>query len=817
MQSRRHQEYAKLSPPARRAPGTIEMGVDRGRHVIRHQEAAGKSPSNLRNSSSHTRRGSPERIEQYWNSRSMRGERHLPGSISHGEIRKRPHNDVDKSTGDTEFCLPSGISDADGGSRLKHVHGYDHATYGIMDKERELNTGRATPFKGKSTAIEEGEIPEPYCEICAKEQSPSHEIDMSQRIDDRFRPHDHMIRSSLTESYKEREGVIYTGQGSLSAHHTADGLEFSGYFHNNGSRRPPGSNLKRKIPDSYGDDGIFPSPGDHTYGIRSLELVNSSAYPNGLPVAAGRNYGKAQNQLLHLSQFQPSGYHINGNDHEELRYIKQQKITDENHVPHGHSCKTLHEMKSPRAQLHYNCSQIKDHIGEESAQCCRHSASDGIAVIDDYGNASHSTAWKQTSLGKRTVPRCCEEANAPQQRGKLLEFMYTHPDYENRTLQNRTAVNFGSRGDYISWPRLDHGFQTDADSKSSQRNYHSEEMSIYGRKAHGIAARLQRVEEDDGMYIPKKHLDYTVYGVEEDFLGDNCNHMMTRKWNTFECADLEDRDGLVDEQNVNDIYGSGSHSDENRIVEMACHRQISQRGFAPNERVSIKNRLEYLPEHPVRYGKYRGKGMNMLPQSGHMKSYQSNHHIGKTTGFYKNQKLGKMNEGYFEDNLAHEYDPSVDEEIPEEPELPEDSDEFKQLTNEAFLKYSKTINSNSAVQRRYRAQGKAGSLFCIVCSRRSISNVLFIFKIEHLMSEWELNNLAEHSCQIVLHTSLMLRLFVVYLYLSILLKINLFYLVACHVILNSLASHMIYSWCSLYLVNEDIHHGNYLRYLEWMW
>ncbi|KAK4757996.1 hypothetical protein SAY87_019297 [Trapa incisa] len=644
----------------------------------------------------------------------MRRERLCPGSISHGEIRKRPRSDANKSTRNVEFCLPNRISDVDGSSRSMHVHVYDPAAYHVMERERDSNIGRAAPFKGKSTAIE-GKIAEPYCEICAKEQSRSLEIDINQCVDDKFRSHDHLIRSSLTESYKDRERVIYARQGSLAAHHTAHGPEFSGYIHNNGFRRPPSCNLKRKIPEPYGDDGIFPSPPDNTYRIRSLELVKSSAYPNSIPVAARRNDENVENQLMHHSQFGQSGYDTHGNDHEELHYIKQQKIIHENHLSHGHSCKSLHEMKHPCAQLHYNCSQIKNHIRDFSAPYFKHA--DGMAVIGDYGNASHSAACKHASLGKLDVPRCCEEANAPQQHGKLLEFMYISPEYDYRPLQNRTAINFGLRDDHILRSRLDPGFQTDADSKNLQVNYHSEEMPIYGRKPCGIAARLQRVNEDDGMHMPKEHMDNTIYRDEEDFHRDHY-HMMTRNLNTFEYKDLEDCDALVNEQNVSGIYGSSSHTDESGIIEMTYPREVSQRRIAPKERVSVKNRLGYLPEHPFRYVKYRGKGTSMIPKSGHMKGFQSNHHIGKTTGFYKSKNIVKANEGYFEDNLAHEYDHSVDEENLEEPELPEDSDEFKQLTNEAFLKYSKRININSAVQQRYRAQGKAGSLFCIVCSRR---------------------------------------------------------------------------------------------------
>lgn len=47
----------------------------------------------------------------------------------------------------------------------------------------------------------------------------------------------------------------------------------------------------------------------------------------------------------------------------------------------------------------------------------------------------------------------------------------------------------------------------------------------------------------------------------------------------------------------------------------------------------------------------------------------------------------------------------------------EDSQEFKKLLHEFFLSFTKKLNENSSVRRRYLEQGRAGSLFCIVCGR----------------------------------------------------------------------------------------------------
>ncbi|PIN25402.1 hypothetical protein CDL12_01837 [Handroanthus impetiginosus] len=53
------------------------------------------------------------------------------------------------------------------------------------------------------------------------------------------------------------------------------------------------------------------------------------------------------------------------------------------------------------------------------------------------------------------------------------------------------------------------------------------------------------------------------------------------------------------------------------------------------------------------------------------------------------------------------------------PEPPENSEEFKQLVQSAFLKFLKQINQTPTKRKKYTEQGKAGSLMCIVCSSNS--------------------------------------------------------------------------------------------------
>lgn len=57
----------------------------------------------------------------------------------------------------------------------------------------------------------------------------------------------------------------------------------------------------------------------------------------------------------------------------------------------------------------------------------------------------------------------------------------------------------------------------------------------------------------------------------------------------------------------------------------------------------------------------------------------------------------------------------------------EDSEEFKQLVKKFFLVFSKKLNVSPATRKRYKEQGRAGPLFCIVCSQRSVFFFFLLF------------------------------------------------------------------------------------------
>lgn len=80
-----------------------------------------------------------------------------------------------------------------------------------------------------------------------------------------------------------------------------------------------------------------------------------------------------------------------------------------------------------------------------------------------------------------------------------------------------------------------------------------------------------------------------------------------------------------------------------------------------------------------------------------------------------------------------------------QPDLNENSEEFKQRINRAYLRFSKSLNQNSEEKKKYQEQGKSGSLSCIVCGRHSKDFVDTHSLAMHLYYSQEADWLAEHK------------------------------------------------------------------------
>lgn len=99
--------------------------------------------------------------------------------------------------------------------------------------------------------------------------------------------------------------------------------------------------------------------------------------------------------------------------------------------------------------------------------------------------------------------------------------------------------------------------------------------------------------------------------------------------------------------------------------------------------------------------------------------YHNSHAVGRRQDYYKSDRPWKRNVDNEIDVVPTDDDNLFDDMDAPSHDLPEDSDEFKQQVENLFLQYCKVLNTKPSTQRRYREEGNAGFLLCIVCGRLS--------------------------------------------------------------------------------------------------
>ncbi|KAL6326624.1 hypothetical protein AAG906_009750 [Vitis piasezkii] len=252
-------------------------------------------------------------------------------------------------------------------------------------------------------------------------------------------------------------------------------------------------------------------------------------------------------------------------------------------------------------------------------------------------------------------------------------------------------------------------------------------VADYDMEMHRLAIRRQRMKgEEHDIYDASDRILKRKHSMDEEVTRYNSRSIISSKWYTHVPRRFQGHLGdSVEEMYDEDLAGLAStkptrmerngyrHSE--RIFDGRDHRRASAYDW-----LSSQDPLEYEEERPIKSYKPGGryiKGQNR-PSS---LSWNNSYHFDKRSYPNKQHKVWKrIKEDYYEDVDANEndFDPSEEDwENPVKSEPPEDSEEFKQMVHKSFLKFSKKLNEHPSVRRRYKEQGQAGSLFCIVCGR----------------------------------------------------------------------------------------------------
>ncbi|KAJ4970807.1 hypothetical protein NE237_003906 [Protea cynaroides] len=149
---------------------------------------------------------------------------------------------------------------------------------------------------------------------------------------------------------------------------------------------------------------------------------------------------------------------------------------------------------------------------------------------------------------------------------------------------------------------------------------------------------------------------------------------------------------------------------------MSCHKVSAPDDWMSSEDLSLNVRVSPMDPRIAGSGKVSVKKRLRLGP----KNFHSSYPLDRKHSAYRPHKFRNRNQDDFLGDVNEQNaGPSKDQGSPEKPEPPEGSEKFNQKAYEAFLRFCKQLNENPAQQRRYKEQGNAGSLLCIVCGSQS--------------------------------------------------------------------------------------------------
>ncbi|GMY23348.1 hypothetical protein FCV25MIE_18589 [Fagus crenata] len=758
MQSRRREDYIALSPASKLRPQhRSEMGSD----------ALDRSPLARRSMSPHrldasrrvaggSRRSRSIERRDYHNRWHLgggnggRSDRVRSRSPPFEQVQKRAQFNDGALVMHRDYALPMELRRGyelsehaefkvdDDNLKSNHVFGYEHSSSRIS-KEKDFNESRMSAGGGhgmlaqKSMAVEDGIArgsyrldlgpTSGYEETDGRLSPSSRSIDIRRFEHERLKYQDTIAMEKLPimDSYKDGEKPMFQSRDVpypiVSASHSKG---FAGTSPLADLASSSSRMLRSEFLGSYRDDMHLPPPSDE-FSRSSGKLTD----PIGFNAYGQRPHidsaGKHESGQRSLTYYQRGACSPTRAECEDYPYPKLWGTVSDDR---GYPSDDLYRVMPPHVPLDYDHARSNYDHRDLSRPSIMHPAVNRVDNIieDSYGNPRKGIIFDHPTLQKQTVPEYLDTNRMPntsKQGGEYLGSGRSHSEFERRVSPDYENSHMGASQDrQILHTRADFGFGKDAGPKFVKERLQSPPVSKYDLDLHRYAAKMQRMEEY-GLSEPSDRVLKRKFGFKEELSGHDSRKIMSNKWNASrELQDLYDSEEWIDEDR-SALYSSSSvgfDHNEYRKSKRIYDRLEYRRDFASDDWESSRDSLAQTQMHSGGLYKRGGRYTRVHPRTASLSSHNL-HHFDRRSGLQKQPKVWKRNDDYNEDEHEDDGDTSEDWVKPSESEPSEDSEEFKQLVHEAFLKYSKKLNVNPAVRRRYKEQGKAGSLFCIVCGR----------------------------------------------------------------------------------------------------
>lgn len=743
MQSRRKDHITGFSSAKLRKEPRIEMDHDRY-SISRRIDARDKSPSLRRSPYKLDRSGrgllvdrrnaSPDRREYGLHLGRGRGIRNMSRSPPYEQMRKRSYFDEGPVDRKYEYMEPMDFNDGTH-STSRHVYGHDHGLSRI-DKEKDYSETKVAGieehemFDGNSIRMESGMIrglhsmppdlgPTPnYRETARHVPSLSKSMDIA-RIEHgelSYQETMQLGKVAIRESYREEDkhmcssrDVPYT---TVESSHSKDLASIYQYSDTVGSS----SGLSRsEVLISYGDGTPMSASKGYPRNIGKLaEPTGFNTYVPGPRRDPVRNFEGATRST---SFYQHGACSPSRAEHEEYFYGEPQEIVkDELLYPSGGS----QRFSSSHNQVDYNRTTVNYDYRNLSRSSVMHPAVERFHNNEDSGgNVRMNSVSDHPALQKEMVPDYLDfnRSYPLKQGGNYLGSGRSRVELERKVSQDSDISHLDPLQErHVSHLRSNLDFDSVAAQEFRKERLQSSPASRYDPELQGFGLRMHRMEREREIYEPSDRVLKRKYNMEESIGRHKSKTIMSSKLNIPEqYEDLYDSEEEWIDADIMSLYqpkngrlNYNGYRKSGRIYNWQDHSG----DCASDDWLSHQDSLPLTQGPSVRFYKQGGRYIKGHQRPGSLKWHNS-HHTDKRSGLHKSNKVWKRNDNYNED--VHDND-AITSDLAES-DAYEDSEEFKQLIHEAFLKYTKKLNVNAAVQRRYKEQGKAGSLFCIVCGR----------------------------------------------------------------------------------------------------
>jgi hypothetical protein len=293
----------------------------------------------------------------------------------------------------------------------------------------------------------------------------------------------------------------------------------------------------------------------------------------------------------------------------------------------------------------------------------------------------------------------------------------------------------------ISSLRIEYESRRDGIPGLQQERFQSSPLPKHDSETYRQAVRMQEMNQDVGIHNHSDRLMKRKYYANEEIDGHDLRTMKSSKWGaTEEYQDYYESEEWVDDEDMNMVYSYNNVGSNHKIYRKHKNKYNeleNEEGFPSDTRISPQVSMGHVQRPSFRSQKYSSQHIR-----NHSKSSSSNwhksQHFSRRNANQKQPKGWKKSHGYYENNHTTNDESYEDLASAAEPEPAEGSEEFLQMVHENFLTYSKTLNLNLSVQRRYQKQGKAGCLYCIVCGKRSVFfSIMLFYQMEHFSKHIE--------------------------------------------------------------------------------